>query len=63
MIDEALDNPDTAVLANVDRGYHWVSVLKKVNGGYLCSDPYPNPAVNRKYSFDDIEGFTVLTKK
>lgn len=63
VIDEALNNPDTACLLNVDRGYHWVSTLKKVNGGYLCSDPWTFPAKNRKYSFDDIEGFSVIQKQ
>lgn len=63
VIDESLINPNTAVLLNVDRGYHWVSALKKVNGGYLCSDPYPYTSVKRKYSFDEIEGLSVLIKK
>lgn len=63
VFDEALDNPNTAIVANVNRGYHWVAVLKKVKGGYLCSDPYPYPAKNRVYTFDDICGFTILQKK
>ncbi len=64
IIDECLiKNPDTVVLLNVDRGYHWVFALGKVSGGYKCSDPYPYPAKDRVYAFNDIEGFTVLTKK
>ncbi len=62
IIDNYLNDPDTAITLNVDRGYHWVSALKKVSGGYLCSDPYPYPAVNRKYGFDEIKGFAVLEK-
>jgi len=63
IIDKYLNNPNTAVVLNVDNGYHWVSALKKVSGGYLASDPYPFPAVNRKYRFNEIKGFTVLQKK
>ena len=56
-------NPNTVVLLNVDRGYHWVFALSKGNGGYTCSDPYPYLAKKRFYSFNDIDGFTVLIKK
>lgn len=64
MIDDyVVIRPDTAVLLNVDRGYHWVACLKKVSGGYLCSDPYPYPAKNRTYKNEEIEGFAVLIKK
>lgn len=63
IIDEALNNPDTAVLLNVDRGYHWVSALSKRTGGYKCSDPYSFPAKDRFYANSEIEGFTVLIIK
>lgn len=64
IVDEYLiKNPDTAVLLNVDRGYHWVSALAKTKTGYKCSDPYPYPAKLRVYRKDEIDGFSVLIKK
>lgn len=63
IIDDSLKNPDTVVLLNVDRGYHWVAGLSKVLGGYKCSDPYPYPAITRIYKKADICGFAVLIKK
>jgi hypothetical protein len=63
-IDEALlKNPNTCVVLNVDRGYHWVAALKKGFNSYVCSDPYPYPARNRTYKFSDICGFAVLANK
>jgi len=58
-----LDDPKTAVLLNVDRGYHWVSALDKASGGYKCSDPYKFPAKDRVYKYSEISGFSVLQKK
>jgi hypothetical protein len=64
VIDEYLvRNPNTVVLLNVDRGYHWVFALRKVTGGYECSDPWPFPSKNRVYHHDDVEGFSVLIRK
>lgn len=64
IIDEYLiKNPDTCVVLNVDRGYHWVAALAKTKTGYKCSDPYPYPAKTRVYKFNEIEGFAVLIKK
>lgn len=64
LIDEYLiANPNTCVLLNVNRNYHWVAALRKVNGGYLCSDPWNYPAKNRTYKNSEIGGFAVLIKK
>lgn len=64
IVDEYLvKNPDTAVLLNVDKGYHWVAALSKTKTGYKCSDPYPYPSKIRTYKMSDIEGFAVLIKK
>lgn len=58
-----LENPDTAVLLNVDRGYHWVAALKKTASGYLSSDPWRYPTVKRVYKNNEIVGFSVISKK
>jgi GH25 family lysozyme M1 (1,4-beta-N-acetylmuramidase) len=64
VIDDALiKDPNKCVILNVDRGYHWVSALKKTNLGYTCSDPYPFPAKNRNYKNWEISGFTIFVKK
>jgi hypothetical protein len=61
--DYLVTNPNTVVLLNVNNRSHWVSALKKVQAGYLCSDPYPNPAKNRVYPASAINGFSVLIRK
>jgi lysozyme len=64
LIDEYLvKNPDTAVILNVDRGYHFVAALKKTASGYLCVDSYPYPAKLRVYKKSEIDGFAVIAKK
>lgn len=64
LIDEYLvKNPDTAVILNVDRGYHFVAALKKTQSGYRCVDPWNYPARIRIYKKSDISGFAVIAKK
>ena len=64
LIDEYLvKNPDTAVILNVDKGYHFVAALNKTQSGYRCVDSYPYPYKIRVYKKSDITGFCVLNKK
>jgi hypothetical protein len=64
IIDEYLiKNPNTAVVLQVDRGYHWVAALNKNKTGYFCSNPWNYPARKRTYKKEEITGFAVLIKK
>lgn len=64
IIDEYLiKNPNTAVILNVDRGYHFVAALRKTQSGYRCVDSYSYPAKIRIYKKSDITGFAVIVKK
>jgi lysozyme len=63
IIDDALKNPATAVLLQVNNGKHWVSALAKSKTGYKCSNPYPYPAKTQVYKNNSITGFTVLQEK
>jgi hypothetical protein len=63
IIDEALLNPATCVLLQVNNGKHWVSALAKSKTGYKCSNPYPYPANTQVYKNSDITGFTVLQER
>jgi hypothetical protein len=62
LINKALKDPDTAVLLNVDRGFHWVSLLGNSFGMFKCSDPYPYPAKTRLYKKSDVVGGAILTR-
>lgn len=61
--DALLKDPNKCIMFRVDRGYHWVSALKKVTGAYVCSNSYPYPSLNHTYKFDEIDGMAVLIKK
>lgn len=63
IVDDALINPDTVILFNINNGKHWVSGLAKSKTGYKVSDPYPYPSKTRIIKSSEIVGSTILIKK
>jgi hypothetical protein len=64
VVDDALiKDPNKCVLLQVNNKTHWVSALKKVYGGYVCSNPWTFPATNKTYKFKEITGMAVLIRK
>lgn len=58
---EALINPKTVLLLNVQSGRHWVIATKKVWGGYWVVDPWTGRSTY--YLDNSVVGGTVLTIK
>lgn len=62
LINDAFLHPRKVVLLNVNYGKHWVFLVgSSLLAGYKCSDPYPYPAVMKRYS--NIVGGAILRLK
>lgn len=62
LITTALSSKWDTVLLNVDRNKHWVAALYHVPFvGYRCSDPWTK--TNRTYTYSEVGGGALLTKK
>lgn len=64
IIDEALKNPNKAVILQVDNQAHWVVALRKNLFGkdYVCLDPWDGKKKDTKRTYKNITGFAVFCR-
>lgn len=64
VIQDALQDPDKAILLNVNQGQHWVVAIKKTLLGkdYVCADPWTGKTCQAIRDYHDITGYALFKR-